>query len=362
MKTIKLTENDIRMAVKNAVTRILCESADEVHSSIMAEKENEIEALVKDIEKQWKIVNSTQRPVNTGTFGLEGVGRNVGEVREYRFMVSSELTKPLGISDNFLMEVTVNNYILPEDQALQYFGHAERSTGGSSYGGDEFVRFNKSTLKFKKSRIDLSVPAINGELQLSGLYSTLYHELNHAASMLNISKKANEKNNKTLIGKNFFTAQNPRSATEFRHAHTAGALNPSPGGEFIARMKFGRDYENFRAANFILYGLWEITELNARAEEIYGELQHANITEDQFETFYTNSSLCHNIQLFRELLNNIMNVPVESSLWEYIGHMIHEKTPGRTKKRFGLRTEELIKKLYKKGMRVAKLYFERHRQ
>ena len=53
MKTIKLTENDIRMAVKNAVTRILRESADEVHSSIMVEKENEIEALVRQYWYLW---------------------------------------------------------------------------------------------------------------------------------------------------------------------------------------------------------------------------------------------------------------------------------------------------------------------
>ena len=360
MNTIRLTENDLRMMVHSAVTRILRESADEVKGSIMAEKENEIEKLVNIILKWWENAKHGA-PEDSGTFGINGVGDNIGNISVYSTIIPREYTVALGISDDFQMYVKVMSYTLPEEH-LRHFGQSERSTQGASYGGDEFTKYSETTMKFKKSRIDLFVPAINGELQTRGLYSTLYHELNHAASTLNISRQAQDKGNTDLIGKNMMSAANKRSVGELRHAKFMSALNPPhPFAEFGNKIRFGSDYEKFRAANFILYGLWEITELNARAEGMYGELQHAKITKDQFEEFYQHSSLKYNIEQFRELLNTVMEADDKSQVWVYLGEMIHEKSPGRTKKRFASRTAELINKLYKKGMRVADLYFERHK-
>ena len=361
MGVVCLTENDLRKMVQSTVSRVLCESADEVRGSMMAEKENEIGELVKYIS-QWYEQAKTGTPHKTGSFRLPGTGEDSGIAKVYEFIVPTSLSAKLGISDNFEIFIHIIDYTVPK-QYLGYFGFNERETTGRSFGGPDFTKFNKTTIKFEQSLIDLVVPSINGELQLRGLYATLYHELNHAGTTLNISKKAFAKGYDDMIGKSLPDAANKRSRGECRHGKIQISLSPpNPATKFIHQFNYGPDYEKFRAANFLLYSLWETTELNALAEEMYGELQHANITEDQFEEFYKGSSLCHAIKQSRELLNNVMEADDDSSIWNYIGYMIHEKSRGRAKKRFAYWTSELIKKLYKKGMRIAKLYFDRHRK
>jgi hypothetical protein len=134
---------------------------------------------------------------------------------------------------------------------------------------------------------------------------------------------------------------------------------------------YGKYLEEFRALNFLLYGLWERTERNARAEATYGDLSALKATRETFKEDYKKTELYFQIGLFKELLEKVKSVPIGENLWIYASYLINMRPKGgkretsddfqkAVKDRFVSRTEELLDILYRKGMKVAELYFQRH--
>lgn len=381
MPVIKLTHNDLNEMIRRAVHSILSESVKEVMGSAMAEKDDVIQELVDYIEAEWaKIKASGQSPAGVGTFSAkEGTGS--GKINNYVILAPDEITEKLGIADKFNLNIGINDFQVPEE-LLKLFGSNERSTEGTTYHGKDdtgafYGEFSKPTMRIKRSRIDLFVPAINGELQTDGLYSTIYHELNHNFTSLSIKQQKlgkTDKNGKPIDVDGLNPVTMSQRAKESPHFTVQRALNPDPMMDFLDSLQYGSDKEYRRMLNFLFYALWETTERNARAEEMYGSLQALHATRENFKDIYPQTTTYRNIAAYLELLNSLKDVPDSSNIWLYAADVMNMRQKGsrhkntaksfgqNVKERFIKHTEELLNKLYRKAMKVAELYFQRQEE
>ena len=381
MPVIKLTHNDLSEMVRRTVHSVLSESVKEVMGSAMAEKDDVIQELVDYMEAEWaKIKASGQSPAGVGTFSAkEGTGS--GKINNYVILAPDEITEKLGIADKFNLNIGINDFQVPE-KLLKLFGPSERSTEGTTYHGKDdtgtfYGEFSKPTMRIKHSRIDLFVPAINGELQTGGLYSTIYHELNHSFTSLSIKLKKNgktDKNGNEIDVDTLNPVTMSKRAEESPHHTVQRALSPDPMIDFLISMQYGPEKEYHRMINFLFYAVWETTERNARAEEMYGSLQALKATRENFRDIYPQTTTYRSLEQYNELLDKLRKVPDTSKIWSYAAEVMNmnslssrHKNLGKSfreyvKRRFITHTEELLDKLYRKAMKVAELYFQRQEE
>lgn len=370
MNVIKLNRNDLSEMVRRAVNSLLSESVREEMGSIVADKEDVINEIVEYIQNEWgRIKRDGDEPVDKSTYNFKDDPNAGGEIWSYPIIVPNEITEKLGIADEFQLNVGINNFTVGKDREKD-FGNSERGTEGTSYGGQEYSQFSRTKMKVSLGRIDIYVPAINGELQVKGLYSTLYHEFNHNYSQLAVKLKNMDGKTDDEIGQVNLMTQSKR-ANANPHFTTARELRPDPLRGFLQSMTYGKYMEEFRALNFLLYGLWERTERNARAEAIYGDLTALKSTRETFKEDYKKTDTYFQIEQFKELLEKVKGVPTGENLWEYAARAINMKPRGEkenmgdsfhkvVKERFIARTEQLIDILYRKAMKVAELYLQKH--
>ena len=367
MNVIKLNRTDISEMVRRAVRSIMNESVSEVMGSAMADKEGAIEDIVNYVKYEWaRIQDENVKPIDTGEFSFNNEPGQGGKVDTYVVLIPSQLGEKLGLADEFDINVAIANYKF-DPKFLKYFGGNERGTEGISYnGGGIFNRFNKTTFMMMNGRIDLTVPALNGELQTKDLHATLYHELNHSFTGLELKKKMSTLPDDELDQVNMTTMSQRKG--KHPHIRVQKEMSPDFARSFLNSITYGKYAEDHKAMNFIFYAIWEKTELNARAEAIYGDLKELHATRQNFKDLYPQTAVYRNIDELKTLLDSIKKVPSSSNIWDYAAETMNMKPRGKltnrfyqkVKERFISRTEELLNTLYKKAMKVAELYFQRH--
>ena len=360
--------------IQRTVHAVLNESVQEVMGSAMSNKEDAIEEIVQYVAKKWEQFKEFNRPpTDVGTFefkdGFKDGGANGGKIERYVLLIPDSIAEKLDIADYLQINVVIENFIF-DTKYLPLFGDAERSTEAATWqGGGEYSRFNKTTFKMENGRIDLTVPAILGELQTKDFHSTLYHELNHAFTGLQIKKKRNDLPDNELDRLDL----NTMSRRGLNHPHRMVYLGyqQDPALDMLRRINFGSDEEAFRDMNFIFYSVWERTERNARAESIYGDLKELGATRENFKMLYPKTQVARNIRDLSMLLDKLRKVSALSNIWpsaadvmnmrprgrgeEYDGEKFNEKV----KERFISRTEQLLDILFRRAMKVAELYFQK---
>ena len=376
MPTIKITQRDIKEMVSMAVCSILNESVDEVQGSIMAEKDDVIQAIVNYVKKEWdEIKENGTKPKVTDRYTFDnGQGIKFDGVQNfYPIYIPFSISEMLGISEKFIINVGVWDYNIPKDK-VKYFSGSEKATEGTSYGGPQFSKLSKTTLKVSESRIDMYVPSFNGELQTTGFHSTLYHELNHSGGRLELLKKHMGLDDDELSNLNYFTAS--RRKYDSPHALTYSAMHPSKENKIVDMLCGITDKEakERRSLAYVFYALWETTERNARAEAIYGELKEFGATRENFKDIYPQTELYRQIQELKDIVNKSEEIEIPSIVWIFAGKVMNMSFRGKNKKqtraafnryqeavkeRFLSRSRELLDILFKKAMKIAELYFQR---
>lgn len=360
--------------IQRAVHTVLNESVREAMSSAMSNKEDAIEEIVQYVAKQWELFKEFKKPpLDVGTFefkdGFKDGGANGGKIESYLLSIPGTITRKLGIADHLQMNVMIENFIF-DTKYLPLFGDSERGTEASTWqGGDEYSRFNKTTFKMENGRIDLTVPAILGELQTKDFHSTLYHELNHAFTGLQIKKKRRDLPDYELDRLDLTTMS--RRAPNHPHRTVYFGYQEDPALDMLRRISFGSDEEAFRHMNFIFYSVWERTERNARAESIYGDLKELGATRENFKTLYPKTQVARNIKELNILLDKLRKVSALSAIWDSAADVMNMRPRGRgedydgerfnekVKERFISRTEQLLDILFRRAMRVAELYLQK---
>ena len=387
MAIIKLSHNDVNEMVSCVVRSVLNESINEVMGSVMADKDDVVEEIVQWVKDKWeKIKENDTEPDDKGTFVYENKKTGVkfnARYKQYFLFLPDKIAKKLDLADKFEFNIAITDHIITKEQE-KYFEAPERGTEGASYAQREYNEYVSSTGKRKLSRIDFQVPSINGELQLQGFYSTIYHELNHDASRLSIQRKHQETmSDEDLASMHFFSAS--RRSGNPPHFKTSRVLNP-PKDDILDALGVWFGYadspEQKRAKEemaFVFYAIWEITERNARAEGLYGDLQALNATREEFFQIYPKTELYRQIKELRDKLKYLEEVPTFGygvPVWKYAANVMNMNPRGKNKgvapshtqiqnyldavkERFINRSEELLDKMYRKGMKVAELYFQR---
>lgn len=372
MKVIKLNRTDISEMVKRAVHSLLSESVSEVMGSAMAGKEKAIQDMVDYIQQEWnRILRDGDDPADSSTFSLNNPPGLGGQLNTYVILVPDDLTRELGIAEKFDFNVAVEDYIAGPE-VIKHFGYWERASKGTSYGGKEYDQYLKPKMRVKQSRIDIIVPAVNDELQIQGMVSTMYHELNHNMTQLQTKvKKHDQFDSDELNNTNLFSMTKRSNANP--HYTTQRELKPDPFRGMLQTISYGQYTEAHRAMNFIFYGLWETTERNARAEAIYGDLMALKSRRENFKEDFKKTDLYNQIKQFKDLLAKVEEVPATENNWQYAANVMNMNRRGtnkglnrsenfqeEVKERFIKRTNELIEMLYRKGMKVAEYYYQEH--
>ena len=349
MSVITLNESDLHRIIKNTVTRLL-ESTDEVSGVIMAGKEKEIESIVDYISAWWNIrKNSKPDGVNGVSAGTE----TVGTISFYEGFVDPKIVEKLGIAETHEMFFTIRDMHIDMGKYGHMVTFADRATGGASFGSDEYMDYQRPTMKFLKSRIELQIPAFNGKLELQGLYSSLYHELNHNMTNLRINQYG-------FYGRSL--ADMNRQRNPGKHITMMQSLNPDPWVEMGRQLYFGpEEYDKLRAMIFMVYALWETTERNARAESLYGELYHMKTTPETFERDFKTTDVNYCINQFNDFIKLGETIPDNSDIWHEVGMLVGGRDTKGIKRKFLNRSRELTNMLYQKAMKVAKYYFSKQK-
>lgn len=375
MRVTRLTPRDLNEMVSRAVRAVLDESVREVMGSAMADKEDVIDDIINYVKDEWKrIQEDGDDPVATDTFVITPAGPEAkATMNAYNVILPDGLTSRLGLADKFDLGVQILDYNF-DPKYLKYMGDNERSTEGRSLaGGGIFDRFNKVTRKMMRGRIELFVPSILGELQTQDLRPTLYHELNHSFSGLQIKRRMSvradgtERPDDELDSLNLSTMSRRK---DFPHDQVQNSMSDDDDIEVLLRhLAYGDDEDEFRAMNFILYSIWETTERNARAESIYGSLKELGATRGNFRDLYPKTAVARNIKSLSKLLDQVNEVPATSNIWRYAARVLNMRPRGNNKRasrgffedvkrRFIARSRELLDVLYRKAMKVAELYFQ----
>ena len=372
MGVIHLTHKDINEMVRKAVRSILSETVQEVMGSSMVDKEDAIQDIVNYVKYEWaRIQEENVKPNSTDEFEFNNAPGSAGKIYTYIILIPNQLTKKLDLADEFELNVAIQNFIF-DPKNLKYFGENERATEGQSYnGGGKFDRLNKTTMKMKNGRIDLIVPAVLGELQTKDMHSTLYHELNHSFTGLQIKKNVSALPDDEVDKMNMTTMSS--RADNHPHERLMKGLNPDPITNFLNSITYGKYSKEYKSLNFILYAIWERTERNARAEAIYGDLKELHATRANFNQIYPQTSVARNISELNSRLDKLRKVPAYSMIWDYAATMMNMNARGKNKnlkstepfyekvkERFISRSEQLLDILYRKAMKVAELYFQRN--
>ena len=372
MGVIHLTHKDINEMVYKAVRGILSETVQEVMGSSMVDKEDVIQDIVNYIKYEWaRIQEENVKPNMTDDFEFNDAPGEVGKIYTYIILLPDQLTKKLDLADEFDLNVAIQNYVF-DPKYLKYFGANERATEGESYnGGGKFDRLNKTTMKMKNGRIDLIVPAVLGELQTKDMHSTIYHELNHSFTGLQIKKNVSDLPDDEVDKMNMATMSS--RAGNHPHGRLMKGLKPDPITDFLNSITYGKYSEEYKSLNFVLYAIWERTERNARAEAIYGDLKELHATRATFNQVYPQTSVARNINELNGHLAKLKKVPAYSMIWDYAATMMNMNVRGKNKnrknsesfyekvkERFMTRSEQLVDILYRKAMKVAELYFQRN--
>lgn len=370
-----MTNEDIDRMVRQVVHSLLNESITEVQGSAMADNEDVIDAIVGFLEREWDRKRQQTAPQWSNTFKDRKTG-NLVTVNEYVIQVPATLCTGLGLTDDFELMVQVNNFLL-NDEALAKFSYGDRSTNGVTHFGGMYDKFSRTTLKYRHSSVELIVPAVNDELQIRGLYNTLYHELNHLETGRQVKAKHqylpdDELNDLSIFG----ASRRAASGERIPHFSVQNAMDPDPLSDMMMDITYGSYRDRFMIVNEIFYSLWEQTERNARAEGMYGDLKYLKPTRENFKDVYKETELCHEIEILRKYLEKLEDTPTTSpagmSIWFYAAGIMNMKDRDarqkknsrksfyeQVKRRFINHSLELIDDMYRHGMKVAELYFER---
>lgn len=350
MGVIRLTESDIHNLVKATVRRLV-ESADEAKGVSMADKEDVIEEIVQCIKDWWENERETYC-VGVNDFQAEIHGEPiVGKYKNYMFFPPRELTAKLGIAEDHTFNVQVAEYLIDK----KYEQYVQKSVNGRTTYSPDDIKLVKPQMVFKKGYLVLMICAVNGKIYYPYIYSTIYHELNHQYTNLNIGRKGHEG-----MGVNIMT----RRGTGGDNAHNTVSFHlddSNPQSRFLQTFMYGDENLGImKRINYIFYSLWETTERNAYTEELYGELQGNRVTRGQFDKWFPTSESGERYKQQENVILELEAVPENVPVWRYVGNVVHEWTPGRAKKRFINRSKELLNTQMKNMMRVAKYYFDRH--
>lgn len=349
MSVIKLNESDLRLMVASAIGRIL-ESTDERSGVIMSGKEDDIKGVVDYISEWWEHKNKLN-PDSCQDIMLGS--ERVGKVFFYEGSVAPEVTSKLGIAEYYIIDFTIRDMEIDLGKYGSLIGFTERSTGGASYASENFMRYRQASMKFATGKVELTIPAFNGKLELQGLYSTLYHELNHGMTNLRISQRGFH---------GLSLADMNRDRSDDKHINMMRALNPDQWTQVRRLIQHGSDGETkLREMVFLVYGLWETTERNARAESLYGELYYMKSTPESFAEDFKKTDVYHNIELFNQLIGDGETIPDDSGIWEEVGELVGGLDKKAIKRKFLKRSKELNDVLYQKAMKVAKYYFSKQK-
>ena len=377
MRVIRLTHNDISEMIRNAVHSLMNESVNEVMGSAMAEREDVIQEIVDYVVKEWEEIkaNGTEPTLHdTGTFDAGGTKVSY-PVEGYIILIPYKITKKIGTAKVFNLNVGIWNHLIPE-KYLSYIDASYRSTDGTTHLDDEYLKYFPDEGKLDKSRVDFFVTAINSDLQVQSFYSTLYHELNHDDTKYRIKKRYNEKypyaHQDGLDMASIFT-MSKRGGDENPHIQTNSILHPDPVVEFLQDIMFNRKAKKIlKKIAFVFYALWETTERNARAEAIYGDLKYLNSDRKNFRLDYPKTELCRQISELKQLINEVESLTdLSPEIWENVASIMgmnkgrhNHNAPDSNfykavQKRFVKRSNELLEIMYRKGMKVAELFYQR---
>ena len=364
MGIVRITENDIRKMVESAVRAVLKESVDEKMGSALGGKSSVIKEIIDKIADFWNnSAKQTLKPESTGSFKFKD-GNGGGTYEKYTFKLPNEILEPLDLAEDFLFVVNITDYTVP-DKYLSKFGGSGKATEGSTNFHPLLLKLAKPSFKFKISSAELKIPAFNGVLQTEGVYPSMYHELSHVNTNLQIGLKSGE-------GLNTFTAKKTKvtDLADTQHAKVMRSLNDDGMVDFMRRLQFGSDYEYFRKINFIFYSIWEITEKNARAESMYGDMQALGITRDTFKEKYPKTETYRTITELSDMIKELENAPDDSSIWQYAADIMKMnpryegvktgKFLSKVKERFISHSKELLEELRRKAMKVAEYYLQQN--
>ena len=238
MGVIRLSESDIRQMVVDAV-RLLRESADEKKGIAMAGKEDVIREIVDCIRNWWE---GDHEDCLVGKVPIQGPfdGMSYG----YLFIIPKDLSRRLGIAENMEIQARVVNYVI--EKGMDHVGDAEYSVNGRSDFSPQYMMYNRPTMTFEKGCIELDIPAINGRIKYEALSSTLYHELNHEKTNLQLARNGNEGSFVSHMSKR-------RNMVGVRN-NVYSVLRPeNPFIDMVQRVMYGSDLPLLRKMNHLIY-------------------------------------------------------------------------------------------------------------
>lgn len=385
MKAVKLTQRDINEMIRRTVHSVLneggyapiMESMGEERGSIMAGREDIIQSIMNDIKEKWEEIKKNHaQPVDSGEVEYNDRERHISfKCRQDIYVLmagTNEKANNLNVAKDFVFNVGVFDYVMPKDKE-KLFDISQRAANGTTYGGGNYNKFSRNDDMVKHGRIDIEAVSVNGELQTRQLYSTIYHELNHIASHLEVQKKHKYLDDGQIDKINLISATRRKIPA---HYIIARGLHPDPATELIGNL-FGDPVlpEAKKRMTYVFYSVWETTERNARAEALYGELKELNPKREDFKTVWPETELHRQLTELKGMVDYLKNVPASlRQLWDFAATAMNMQRRGKNnksthgaterfyaavKERFIERSEAYLEEMFRKGMKVATLFFDR---
>ena len=309
----------------------------ENHISILVESraiaaieyEDIINEIVDDLYNQTKNYISN---INIDNYPIVYLGNNI-PVKVIQFNINA--------NQNIINKITELKDLPIQINGLAYFlnekdiNKVKIDNTNAFYRSSIFDNVENKQLKSHKHVIVLNMVSYNGRVSRNWIYTQLLHELNHVFE--NYYRLSNTNNN-------FGVAKSQKIK-----------YKKSNFNDFI-----GMEKES-RYCKFIVYFLFNDSELSAHATEVYSYLKSINGKRDNYSIDIKN---CESYKEYKSLYNMIsqLNNVNNKEFWEYIKNKTQYKdlSSGEFKNKFIKKSWILLEKYLRKIGAVASLYYDKN--
>lgn len=268
-----------------------------------------------------------------GTVTINGNKYNGVLVRNFEISIPSELFNWVDIFDGLHITANVKNIIgeFNKNDTIKFY-----PTDSGKYIINSTMDYNYKTKKLEDVRIEIGCYALNNQLNIHSFTSVFYHEFNHAYE-----------NYKRLLN-----SHGARSMSDINsHMRYKNAI-----------MMVKSKHKEYNKVGWILYRLWDKSELISGAASIYAELKEMGSKRGNFIKDIEKTNTYKRYKTYKKYIDEIKNDDtITDTIWKNIAYLMGEFDNiniNDFKNSFIKRSYMLLDKYFRQMGKVASLYYD----
>ena len=268
-----------------------------------------------------------------GTVTINGNKYNDAVVQNFEIDIPSELFNWVDIFNSLHIKANVKNIIgdFNREDEIKFY-----PVDNGKYTINSTMDYDYKTKKLDNVNIEINCYALNDKLNVHSFTSVFYHEFNHAYENYNLLKNSS----------------GARSMSDINsHMRYKNSI-----------MMIKSKHKSYNKVGWILYRLWDKSELISGAASIYAELKEMGSKRGNFIKDIERTNSYKRYKMLKKYIDDIKNEDmITDTLWKNIAYLMGNYKNINIddfKNSFIKRSYMLLDKYFRQMGKVASLYYD----